>query len=260
MEEIILPCPRACLRVDLARLIHNYTYLAARLARENTAPIAVVKANAYGHGAIPIAAALYGAGCRRFAVADLTEAVALRDALPPCEILVLGYTPPENAPLAAARAITLTVAEYSYARALSRVLRQRVLPVHIKLNCGMNRMGLRLAPEAFDRSVAQLFAILAMPRLRVGGVYSHLATADDKDANFIAYKRKDKKGKEIIVSGEMQSRKWKDKDGNNRISWELMANGVDFCGSKEKTSPTTENASQADFEPIEDNSDEDLPF
>lgn len=182
MKDTILPCPRACLRVDLARLIHNYTYLAARLARENTEPIAVVKANAYGHGAIPIAAALYGAGCRRFAVAELSEAIVLRDALPPCEILVLGYTPPENAPLAADRAITLTVAEYSYARALSRILGRRVLSVHIKLNCGMNRMGLRLAPEAFDRSMEQLFAILAMPRLRVGGVYSHLATADDENA------------------------------------------------------------------------------
>lgn len=68
------------------------------------------------------------------------------------------------------------------------------------------------------------------------------------------------KGKEILVNGEMQSRKWQDNNGNNRISWEILANSIDFCGSKEKTSPTTENASQADFEPIEDNSDEDLPF
>ena len=68
------------------------------------------------------------------------------------------------------------------------------------------------------------------------------------------------KGKEILVNGEMQSHKWQDNDGNNRISWEILANSVDFCGSKEKTSATTENTAQADFEPIEDNSDEDLPF
>lgn len=68
------------------------------------------------------------------------------------------------------------------------------------------------------------------------------------------------KGKEILVNGEMQSRKWQDNDGNNRTSWEILANTVDFCGSREKTLATTENTTQADFEPIEDNSDEDLPF
>lgn len=67
------------------------------------------------------------------------------------------------------------------------------------------------------------------------------------------------KGKEILVSGEMQSRKWQDNDGNNRISWEIMANGVDFCGSKSdnggnsaptNSAPKMEEATQ----------DDDLPF
>ena len=68
------------------------------------------------------------------------------------------------------------------------------------------------------------------------------------------------KGKEALVKGAMQSEKYVDNDGNNRIAWKLVADTVDFCGGKEKTSTTTENATQADFEPIEDNSDEDLPF
>lgn len=67
------------------------------------------------------------------------------------------------------------------------------------------------------------------------------------------------KGKEIIVSGEMQSRKWQDNDGNNRLSWEILANTVDFCGSKGNDTPTAENATQSDFTPIDD-TDEDLPF
>lgn len=66
------------------------------------------------------------------------------------------------------------------------------------------------------------------------------------------------KGKEIIVSGEMQSRKWVDNDGNNRISWEIQANSVDFCGSKVNNTHSTENATQGEFKPIE--TDEDLPF
>ena len=67
------------------------------------------------------------------------------------------------------------------------------------------------------------------------------------------------KGKEIIVSGEMQSRKWTDNDGNNRISWEIQANTVDFCGSKGNNAPATEKATQGEFEPVAD-TDDDLPF
>ena len=67
------------------------------------------------------------------------------------------------------------------------------------------------------------------------------------------------KGKEILVSGEMQSRKWQDSEGNNRISWEIMANGVDFCGSRSDNggnSALTNSAPKTEeFEP-----DDDIPF
>lgn len=67
------------------------------------------------------------------------------------------------------------------------------------------------------------------------------------------------KGKEILVSGEMQSRKWMDKDGNNRVAWEIMANGVDFCGSKSDTGTNSVPANPAPK--IEENAyDDDLPF
>ena len=67
------------------------------------------------------------------------------------------------------------------------------------------------------------------------------------------------KGKEIIVSGEMQSRRWVDQDDGTHIAWEIQADRVDFCGSKGNSSPATENATQGDFTPIDD-TDEDLPF
>lgn len=70
------------------------------------------------------------------------------------------------------------------------------------------------------------------------------------------------KGKEIVVSGEMQSRKWQDNDGNNRISWEIMANGVDFCGSKSdnggNSAPTHQAKNTPKFEEIGD--DDSIPF
>ena len=65
------------------------------------------------------------------------------------------------------------------------------------------------------------------------------------------------KGKEIIVQGEMQSRKWQDKDGNNRISWEIQNAHAEFCGSKSDNSSTSETVS--DF-PVLNDSDDSLPF
>ena len=71
-----------------------------------------------------------------------------------------------------------------------------------------------------------------------------------------------KKGKEIIVTGEMQSRKWQDKDGNNRISWEIQNAHAEFCGGKSDngvTNTTVTNANENDFSVIE-NPVDDLPF
>ena len=81
-----------------------------------------------------------------------------------------------------------------------------------------------------------------------------------------------KKGKEILLSGEMQSRKWTDNDGNNRTSWEVQANNVDFCGSKSDNKPSadvdpnndplqnfSDGLNNQGFESITD-SDDDLPF
>ena len=70
------------------------------------------------------------------------------------------------------------------------------------------------------------------------------------------------KGKEIVVTGEMQSRKWQDKDGNNRVSWEIQAGSIDFCGSKgnSESAPVAEQAAPVlDFTPIAA-TEEDLPF
>lgn len=68
------------------------------------------------------------------------------------------------------------------------------------------------------------------------------------------------KGKEILVSGEMQSRKWQDNDGNNRVSWEIQANTVDFCGSKGNANPITTNATQSNLDAAVDDTEGDIPF
>lgn len=68
------------------------------------------------------------------------------------------------------------------------------------------------------------------------------------------------KGKEIVVAGEMQSRKWVDEDGTNRTSWEIKADKVDFCGSKVQSIATTENATEGNLDVDLDVSKDDLPF
>lgn len=68
------------------------------------------------------------------------------------------------------------------------------------------------------------------------------------------------KGKEIIVWGEMQSRRWQDNDGNNRISWEIQANGVDFCGSKGDTSHSAGSGVETEAFSVVNDEENDLPF
>lgn len=169
---------RVRLLVDLDRLVANFCLLRDRLALHGTAPMAVVKANAYGHGMLPVASALFAAGCRRFAVSSVEEGLALRAALPGAYILVLGYVPPAAAPFAAEADLSLAVFSLAYAKTLSRHLGDRPLSVEIKLNSGMNRLGLPLTPDRFEETLAAALAIAADPHLRPVGILSHLASAD----------------------------------------------------------------------------------
>ena len=170
---------RAALVCDLSRLAHNCRLLSARLRAEGAEMIAVVKANAYGHGAVAVAPCLHAEGVRRFAVATPEEAFALRAALPHAGVLVLGYTPPAAAPYAAEAAITLTVHEEGYAKALSHELGGKRLGIELKLNSGMNRAGFPLDGAHLSDTVEALRRVAALPGLCPQGVFSHLATADD---------------------------------------------------------------------------------
>ncbi len=170
---------RAVLLSDLSALVSNYEAMRRALAAVGAAPIAVVKADAYGHGAAAVAAALYAVGARRFAVATLAEALALRPALPGAELLVLGPTLPEEAPEAARCGITLSVSSAAYAKTVSRLMKGGSLAVHIKLNSGMNRQGFSLLPEDYEATVAAITAIHASPSFHITGIYSHLGTADE---------------------------------------------------------------------------------
>ena len=168
-------------RVDLGVLTRNYRHIAGAVRREregSAAPgiIAVIKANAYGHGAVQVARALENAGADLLACADIEEGTALRAAGVAAEILVFGalsvsdldgvfdgrLTPTISTP-GAARAVQAAAARY----------RQRVR-YHLKIDTGMNRLGFR-----FDNLRRTLPELLASDRLELDAVYTHFATADD---------------------------------------------------------------------------------
>lgn len=151
--------------VSLPTLLQNYETLAAH------APVtAVVKANAYGHGAERVARALWQAGCQRFAVATAGEGVRLRRALPRAEILVLGPTPLPITQELVTHRLTQTLYNYPYAVALARTL-TAPLRVALKLETGMHRYGF----ATDEHGMAHAREILAAPHLSVAELFSHPA-------------------------------------------------------------------------------------
>ena len=140
--------------------------------------MAVIKANAYGHGAPVTAQLLQTAGADAFAVATLSEALELRQAGITLPVLVLGYTPGWQADLALAHGVTLTVFDLETAAALqaAAAIQRRSLTLHLKVNTGMNRLGVS-PPEA----PALLSALQQMDWLRVEGIFTHFATSDAAD-------------------------------------------------------------------------------
>jgi len=163
--------------IDLAALRHNVAAVRARLAPD-VRVMAVVKADAYGHGAVRVARALAGAGVDMFGVALVEEGVALRESGLAAPILVMGLA--EEADLADALAADLTLTVDGPATAgpidLAAAARGARAAVHLKIDTGMNRLGVRaeVAAEAAD-------AVAALPHLELAGVYTHLACADEPD-------------------------------------------------------------------------------
>ena len=178
--EPLPPTARAWREIDAAALVHNAAVLQAALPRE-CALMAVIKADAYGHGAVRTARCLRNAGVRTFAVACLSEGVALRRAGVLGTILILGYTPPEEAWQLRRWRLTQTVADLAHGRALSA--QKQPIHVHLALDTGMRRLGV---PAADQDAIAELYHL---PWLSIDGTFSHLAVSDSlqpADASYTA--------------------------------------------------------------------------
>lgn len=175
---------RAWAEVSLEQLRKNIRII-KELNSPSTEIMAVVKADAYGHGYESVCRCLQEeCGIRYFAVSNLDEAIAVRGLCPKAEILILGYTPPEYAHEISHYNIIQGVVSAEYAKALCRGSRGGIR-CHVKVDTGMGRIGLRYAsPRECAEEVSEICGIQG---LSVEGIYTHFAVADSDSPENIAY-------------------------------------------------------------------------
>ncbi|WP_040205653.1 alanine racemase [Neobacillus jeddahensis] len=166
--------------VDLDCITDNVNSVKELLPHE-VAIIAVVKANAYGHGDVQVAETALAAGAVYLAVAFMDEAIALRKKGINAPILVLGATRPDDVHLAAQFNITLTVFQEEWLQKAKEYLgADDRVSVHIKIDSGMGRIGVR----GFEELAIVEKTILADNRFYLEGIYTHFATADQLDLTY----------------------------------------------------------------------------
>lgn len=166
--------------IDLDAIAHNVREL-KKHAGARTALLAVVKANAYGHGAAMVARTAAEAGAQYLGVACADEGVQLRLAGVNLPILVMGYVAPWEAEKIVTHGLAATLNTRQLALAVAGLAVQQGLtvPVHIKVDTGMNRFGLS------PREVAPFAEFVrTLPGLKVEGIYTHFAVADEADKTF----------------------------------------------------------------------------
>ena len=164
------------IRISLRALADNLDAI-RREVGQDTAVMAVVKSNGYGHGAVQIAPTLLSHGASYLAVSRLEEALPLRNALPHAPIILLGHTPDRLLECAVENNVALTIFTRRQAAILSRIADKlgRQACVHLKVETGFNRLG--------TDNVDELLDIIHTPGIYVEGIYSHLAQKDRASDN-----------------------------------------------------------------------------
>ncbi|RQD73372.1 MAG: alanine racemase [Candidatus Syntrophonatronum acetioxidans] len=180
-----MPCPfslrPAWAEINLDNLIFNLKEFRRRVGPK-VKIMAVVKADGYGHGAVEVAQAAADSGCDYLGVGFLDEGIELRKAGINTPILILGYTPPEQAGQLLHYKLVPTVFSPDLAQILAREAQKRgeKARVHVKVDTGMGRLGIFTWQEGID-FVRELSS---WPSLEVEGFYTHFAAADERDKTF----------------------------------------------------------------------------
>lgn len=158
--------------IDLDAVVNNLNY-AKKIKTPGAKIAAVLKANAYGHGAVNVAKVLIENNVDMITVAYLCEALELRRHFPDFPLLVMGYTPDDHLEAAVEKDIRLTIFSLDQARKLSAIGKSagKKAMVHIKLDTGMNRIGMKVGENTVDTVVS----IYNLENIYVEGIFTHLA-------------------------------------------------------------------------------------
>lgn len=168
---------RTWAEIDLDAIRHNYRAMRKRLDK-NTRFLGVVKADAYGHGAVPVARLLEEEGADYLAVACLDEAIALREADLKLPILILGITDPKYTPELMKYNITSALGSLQNAEEMSRLAIESGgrVKVHLKADSGMGRVGFTC--HSGRTPLEEMTKVLKLPGLDIEGIFTHFATSD----------------------------------------------------------------------------------
>lgn len=164
---------RIWIEVDLDALVRNYEVV-RRCTGKKIMPI--IKADAYSHGAVAVAQALARAGADGFGVADGNEALQLRRHGVENNILVLGAVPPELVPELVAANVTLSLPDRETALSYRQALNGARAKVHLKVETGMNRLGMSARQAA-----EEILELASWPCFSVQGLFTHFAASGDRD-------------------------------------------------------------------------------
>ncbi len=181
---MVLYDDRTRAEIDLDALAANLQVLRTQV-KNSTKIMAMVKADAYGHGAVPIAHELELLGADYLGVANIYEASSLREAGIHLPILVLGYTPAELTQELLRLHVTQTVQSYSHAQRLSQaaVAAGGTVKIHIKLDTGMSRCGI-VCSVSEEKAAQEVREICCLPGLEPEGIFTHFAASEFEDETY----------------------------------------------------------------------------
>lgn len=178
---------RAWAEIDLGAIENNIRWI-RKFVRPETKIMGIVKADAYGHGYAKVAGILLKNGADWLGVACIDEAIQLRRSGFSCPILILGYTDAKYATQLVEEDITPACYDYELASAMSRVAvkQGKRAKIHIKVDTGMSRVGLRYnEDETLNQETVNIILKMAvLPNLDIDGIFTHFAVADEKSDGY----------------------------------------------------------------------------
>ena len=179
---------RTWAEISLGNIRHNYHAIRAQLP-EGCRFLGVVKADAYGHGAVRVSRLLQEEGADYLSVACLDEALELRQNGIDMPLLILGVTPAEYTAQLIEHDITQAVGSYELAEAFSREAERlgKTLRIHIKVDSGMSRTGFLASGTHFADCTRQIAAVCRMGGLDAEGIFTHFAVSDESDEDDVRY-------------------------------------------------------------------------